>query len=239
MLTGSLSVSLSVPSTQLVSRPPAHAARRHGLRTAHHGVRMEDDGSDESSFERVYQQNFESGATTTAPAELGAEFVGSVVATADISAAAALKQSAKEAEAEAEADATLPLERSDLAAATKEIREALAVLKAESEAKAAAVAQPAADEEQQAEQQAEQPPVQPTALAPQLSTSPPELSISQPSDVGDVDAALAAAAADAVLRAVASVDRGIAATPADAAAISAAIEAFEEVAPWPNPTPYP
>ena len=236
MLTGSLSVSLSVPSTQLVSRPPAHAARRHGLRTAHHGVRMEDDGSDESSFERVYQQNFESGATTTAPAELGAEFVGSVVATADISAAAALKQSAKEAEAEAEADATLPLERSDLAAATKEIREALAVLKAESEAKAAAAAaQPAADEEQQAEQ----PPVQPTALAPQLSTSPPELSISQPSDVGDVDAALAAAAADAVLRAVASVDRGIAATPADAAAISAAIEAFEEVAPWPNPNPNP
>ena len=142
MLTGSLSVSLAVPSTQLVSRPLAHATRRHGLRTAHHGVRMEDDGSDESSFERVYQQNFESGATTTAPAELGAEFVGSVVATADISAAAALKQSAKEAEAEAEADATLPLERSDLAAATKEIREALAVLKAESEAKAAAAASP-------------------------------------------------------------------------------------------------
>ena len=234
MLTGSLSVSLSVPSTQLVSRPLAHAARRHGLRTAHHGVLMEDDGSDESSFERVYQQNFESGATTTAPAELGAEFVGSVVATADISAAAALKQLTKEAEAEAVATPSLEQQeqQSGLAAATKEIREALAVLKVESEAKAAAVAQPAVNEEQQLEQQVELPPPRPTALAPQLSTS-------QPSDVGDVDAALAAAAADAVLRAVASVDRGIAATPADAAAISAAIEAFEEVAPWPNPNPNP
>ena len=232
MLSGSLSVSLTVPSTQLVSRPLAHGARRHGLRTAHHGVRMEDDGADETSFERVYQQNFESGATTTAPTELNSEFVGSVVATASIGAAAALKQSAKEEEAEAVA--TPPLEQqpdlgADLGAATKEIREALAVLKAESEAKAATAAAAAAGAvaaagtqlEQEAEQQSEQPPPRSTALAPELSTSPPELAISPPelstsppelsppSDVGDVDAALAAAAADAVLRAVAGVDRGI------------------------------
>ena len=226
MLSGSLSVSLTVPSTQLVSRPLAHGARHHGLRTAHHGIRMEDDGADETSFERVYQQNFESGATTTAPTELNSEFVGSVVATASIGAAAALKQSAKEEEAEAVA--TPPLEQqpdlgADLGAATKEIREALAVLKAESEAKAAttaaaaaagAVAAAATPLEQEAEQQAEQPPPRSTALAPELSISPPELStsppeLSPPSDVGDVDAALAAAAADAVLRAVAGVDRGI------------------------------
>ena len=233
MLSGSLSVSLTVPSTQLVSRPLAHGARRHGLRTAHHGVRMEDDGADETSFERVYQQNFESGATTTAPTELNSEFVGSVVATASIGAAAALKQSAKEEEAEAVA--TPPLEQqpdlgADLGAATKEIREALAVLKAESEAKAATAAAAAAagavaaagtQLEQEAEQQSEQPPPRSTALAPELSTSPPELAtsppeistsppeLSPPSDVGDVDAALAAAAADAVLRAVAGVDRGI------------------------------
>ena len=224
MLSGSLSVSLTVPSTQLVSRPLAHGARHHGLRTAHHGIRMEDDGADETSFERVYQQNFESGATTTAPTELNSEFVGSVVATANIGAATALKQSAKEEEAEAVA--TPPLEQqpdlgADLGAATKEIREALAVLKAESEAKAAtaaaaagAVAAAGTQLEQEAEQQAEQPPPRSTALAPELSTSPPELSISPPelsppSDVGDVDAALAAAAADAVLRAVAGVDRGI------------------------------
>ena len=243
IVSGSLSVSLTVPSTQLVSHPLAHAARRHGFRTAHHGIRMEDDGADESSFERVYQQNFESGTTTTAPTELGAEFVGSVVATADISAAAALKQSAKEKEAEAMAAPPLepqPDLGADLGAATKEIREALAVMKAESEAKAAtataAAAAAAADDDADADaddaatllkQRAEQPAPRPTA--PELSVSRPELS--SPSDVGDVDAALAAAAADAVLRAVASVDRGLAATPADAAAISAAIEAFEEVAP--------
>jgi Sec-independent protein translocase protein TatA len=241
IVSGSLSVSLTVPSTQLVSHPLAHAARRHGFRTAHHGIRMEDDGADESSFERVYQQNFESGTTTTAPTELGAEFVGSVVATADISAAAALKQSAKEKEAEAMAAPPLepqPDLGADLGAATKEIREALAVMKAESEAKAATATAAAADAADDADaaadaaatllkQRAEQPAPRPTA--PELSVSRPELS--SPSDVGDVDAALAAAAADAVLRAVASFDRGLSATPADAAAISAAIEAFEEVAP--------
>ena len=219
MLSGSLSVSLTVPSTQLVSRPLAHGARHHGLRTAHHGIRMEDDGADETSFERVYQQNFESGATTTAPTELNSEFVGSVVATASIGAAAALKQSAKEEEAEAVA--TPPLEQqpdlgADLGAATKEIREALAVLKAESEAKAATAAAAAAGAVAALEQQAERQGLtsELSISPPELSTSPPELSISPPelsppSDVGDVDAALAAAAADAVLRAVAGVDRGI------------------------------
>ena len=66
---------------------------------------------------------------------------------------------------------------------------------------------------------------------PELTTSPPELTTSRPSAVGDVGAALAAVAADVVLRAVASVDRGISATPADAASISSAIGALEEVAP--------
>jgi hypothetical protein len=46
-----------------------------------------------------------------------------------------------------------------------------------------------------------------------------------------IDDSLAAPAADAVLRAVASVDRGIAATPADAAAIDSAVQVFESVAP--------
>ena len=65
LLTGVLSVSLTVPSAQLTSRPLAHAASCHTLRSVHHGIRMEEDGEDEASFERVYQQNVESGATTT------------------------------------------------------------------------------------------------------------------------------------------------------------------------------
>ena len=67
LLTGVLSVSLTVPSAQLTSRPLAHAASCHTLRSVHHGIRMEEDGEDEASFERAYQQNVESGATTTVP----------------------------------------------------------------------------------------------------------------------------------------------------------------------------
>ena len=303
LFTRILSTSLTVPSAQLTSRPLAHAASSHTLRSVHHGIRMEEDGEDEAGCERVYQQNVESGATTTLPAERGASFVGGVVATANVSAAAALPQSGKEARAGALG--MLPLEQqpdlgaispdpgavssdlgdisTDLGVVTSEIREALAVLKAEREVKAAAAAaadadaaaadadaaaadadaadgdQDAATPSEQAGQHAEQPaeeeveeeveqglrPPPPTALAPELTTSPPELTTSppelttsppelttsRPSAVGDIGAALAAAAADAVLRAVASVDRGISATPADAAAISSAIGALEEVAP--------
>ena len=83
LLTGALSLSLTVPSAQLTSRPLTHAASCHTLRSVLHGIRMEEDGEDEAGFERVYQQNVESGATTTVPAERGAKFVGGVVATAD------------------------------------------------------------------------------------------------------------------------------------------------------------
>ena len=44
LLTGVLSVPLTVPSTQLTSRPLAHAASCHTLRSVHHGIRMEEDG---------------------------------------------------------------------------------------------------------------------------------------------------------------------------------------------------
>ena len=108
ILTGVLSVSLTVPSAQLTSRPLAHAASCHTLRSVHHGIRMEEDGEDEASFERAYQQNVESGATTTVPAEQGAKFVGGVVATADVSVDTALPQPGKEACAEAVG--TAPLE---------------------------------------------------------------------------------------------------------------------------------